>query len=288
MADSPDRLAGQAGPGGPADGPACEPGRDLRPDVLPAPAFQRAVLRALAERSDLAAASRGPFRIRVERGPEAWDVRLDEPFRRYRHGETEPGAVALEILAAVAAPDAPISAAGPFPRLARPEDLDPETHRIPCPFDPGLCVFYVRVVPQGHVALSRTEAADWPSPEALQAAALAALAEALGDAPPVAQGAGDRRVLGFNAGDGFEAARALLPGLAESLARALPGRMHLAIPSRDLLMALGDADPAFLAGARAHVAERYDESPVRLSPRWYRLGPEGLTPVPEPDEAAED
>jgi hypothetical protein len=287
--------------------PTCDPHTDLQPDALPAPAFQRAVLAGIGAYPGVAGTSLGPFRIRVSSSTADTDtdtdtdteirtdlnaeVHLDELFKDYRHGRIAVGGAVEEIAAALGLPGAAARAAGPFPRLARRGELDPGICHQPCPFDPELVVYYVRELPHSrrHVPIRAAElplngvGADgagsgevWADAAALHAAALAKLSERTHQVPADSQGEGARLVIGYNSGDGFDAARALLPDLMGALAGWLPGRMHVALPTRDLLFAVGDADPEFLAGARAHARQAYEAGPERLSALWYVWGADGL------------
>lgn len=258
--------------------PACE-GDRLRPDALPAPAFQRAVLNLLADLEGVEAKSLGPFQVQVDHGGARWQLRLDELFKRYRHGELEVAQAADEVKAAARLPGALVAPSGPFPRLARSEALDPSTLRLPCPFDPDLSVFFVWELPHGHVPLSELDLRrDFGGDlDRLQAAAYGALGDRTTLVPAESQGEGPQLVLGFVSGDGFDAARALLPELLEALAEWIPGRLHVILPTRDLLMVLGDADPEFLTEGAAHAAALFRAAgEERLSPRLYRLTDEGL------------
>lgn len=255
----------------------CEPDH-LRADALAGPAFQREILRALTEIPEIEARSLGPFRIQVRARQEFYQVRLDEQFKRYRHVEIEVEDALEEIKAALKLPGAAIEAAGPFPRLARPETLADETYRVVCPFDPDLAVFFVRELPHGHLPLTTAEVrSGWSGPaERLLDESLANLAERTERVSATSQGEGDTLSIGFASGDGFDAARLLLPEFGEALRAWLPGRPHVAIPSRDLLMAVGDADPEHLAGARDHVRQAYEQAgDLALSPRWYRIDEQG-------------
>lgn len=258
--------------------PSCE-GDRLRPDALPAPAFQRAVLNLLAELEGVEARSLGPFQIQVDHGGARWELRLDELFKRYRHAEIEVAEAADEVKAAARLPGALVAPAGPFPRLARSEVLDPSTLRLPCPFDPDLSVFFVWELPHGHIPLTELDLRrDFGGDmERLKTEAFGALGDRTTQVPAESQGEGARLVLGFVSGDGFDAARALLPELLEAMTEWIPGRLHVILPSRDLLMVLGDEDPDFLAEGAAHADALFRAAgEERLSPRLYRLTEQGL------------
>jgi hypothetical protein len=221
--------------------------------------------------------------IEVAHGGQRWDLRLDELFKRYRHGALEPAGAAEEVKAAVRLPGASIDVGGPFPRLARPEALDPSTLRRPCPFDPDLAVFYVWELPHGHIPLTRSDLRrDFDDRlDLLDERAMAALSRRSTEVPAESQGEGEERVLGYVSGDGLDASRALLTDLLRAMSEWIAGRAHVAIPSRDVLMVLGDADPRFLREGREEIERLYERAgPERLSARLYVLGPEGLGPAP--------
>lgn len=278
-------------PSNPAEQPeasGCD-GRGLSPDSLPAPEFQRGILSVLGAVPGVRAQSLGPFRIQTRHGDERWELRLDELFKRHRHGELTVEEAAREVQAAMRLPAARDLAAGPYPRLGRAEALHSTTLRLPCPFDPELAVFFVWELPHGHIPLTqvdldRDHGGRWVD---LLDEALAALNLRSQDTPPHSQGEGDRLVLGFVSGDGFDAARALLPELLEALQGCLTGRLHLIIPSRDLFMVLGDADPEFLAGAAAHARQLYGQAgEERISPRLYAWTGDALEAVAAPPAEA--
>lgn len=257
----------------PPPGRACD-GSQLRPDALSAPAFQRALLGLLAATPGLAVHGLGPFRIRVFHQQTSYDVRLDELYKRYRHAVLDLPEAVEELKAAVGVPGSAVLARGPYPRLARAGDVPPSAWRKACPFDPDLALFFVRELPSGHIPLAASEV---PDPPALVEAALANLRQRSFETPGDAEGEGAALCLRYQAGDGFDAARLLLPDLLGTMAGWLSGRLLAAVPCRDLLLVLGDGDPAVVAAARAEVTERYARDPYPLSPRWYTLteGPEG-------------
>lgn len=68
-------------------------------------------------------------------------------------------------------------------------------------------------------------------------------------------GEGDRRLVIFDAQDGFDATRLLLPDLIEPWAAGLPGALVVGIPNRDFLIIFSDADRTILT-AVAHQIQR--------------------------------
>lgn len=263
---------------------SCEGGR-LRPDALPAPAFQRAVLALIGDVEGAEARSLGPFQIQLDHAGSRWQLRLDELFKRYRHGEIEADDAAEEIKAAARLPGARLAAAGPFPRLSRAAALDPSTLALPCAFDPELAVFFVWELPHSHVPLTAQDLRrEFDGDlERLRQSAFDGLADKTTRIPAESQGEGARRALGYVSGDGFDAARSLLPELLEAMAEWVPGRLHFIIPTRDLLMVMGDEDPSFPADGEAHARALFAAAgEERLSPRLYALtekGPRIVLPV---------
>jgi uncharacterized protein YtpQ (UPF0354 family) len=61
-------------------------------------------------------------------------------------------------------------------------------------------------------------------------------------------GEGEQCLFIFNAQDGYDATRLLLPELLESWHATLPGRLVIGIPNRDFLVALSDSNRHTLAG----------------------------------------
>lgn len=68
-------------------------------------------------------------------------------------------------------------------------------------------------------------------------------------------GEGAQRLIIFNAQDGFDATRLLLPDQIEGYRRQLPGSMVIGIPNRDFLIIFSDADRTILT-AVAHQIQR--------------------------------
>ncbi|MCB9176618.1 MAG: hypothetical protein H6648_05600, partial [Caldilineae bacterium] len=130
----------------------------------------------------------------------------------------------------------------------------------------------------GHLPIGVAELrAGWSGrAEGLLDEALANLGERSAALSASRRGEGAARNIGFASGDGFDAARLLLPGLAETLGAWLPGRAHFGIPSRDLLMAVGDADPAVLSDAGEYLRSCHARAGAEaLSPHWYQLDAAG-------------
>jgi hypothetical protein len=152
----------------------------------------------------------------------------------------------------------------------------------PCPFDPELAVYFVHGLPSGHVPLLEAGAGG---PAALWDEAIGQLRQLTLERPAEMAGEGGARVVRYAVGDGLDAARLLLPDLPEALAAWLSGRPLAAVPCRDLLLLVGDADEELLAGLRDEVAARYARDPYPLSPRWFRLEGSGSAATWRPLEA---
>jgi hypothetical protein len=241
------------------------------PDLAP-PAFQRGVLTELTAAAGVTAASRGPFRIRVTFATRTYDVRLDEMYKRYRGGDVTVAGAADEIKAALGVPGTSVRAAGPYPRLTRRSEVPDGIFALPCPFDADLAVTFVRTLPVGHVPVPATDVVDGA---ALYAEALDQLRTLTHTVPGTAHDEGAALVLYYEAGDGLDASRALLPDLLAAMADLVQGQPLVAIPARDLLLMIGDADPAVVAATRELARERFAGDPFPLSERWYTLAPAG-------------
>ncbi|GIV95774.1 MAG: hypothetical protein KatS3mg057_0431 [Herpetosiphonaceae bacterium] len=67
-------------------------------------------------------------------------------------------------------------------------------------------------------------------------------------------GEGARRLMIYNTGDGYDAARLLVTDLLEEWQEHFPGRMVIGIPNRDFLIGFSDADPAILRQVAQQIA----------------------------------
>jgi len=242
---------------------------------LTAPAFQRAVLGALAAVEGLEVVAARPFVLQLAYSGARYTVRLDEHFKRHRHGEMDPGAAAEQVQAALGVPGAAALRDGPYPRLLRREALPEGAPSRPCPFDEELAEVLVWRLPLGHVPLGADELAAWrpgQDPWTLARENLRERTERIG-ASGGGEGAG--LVVRYHAGDGLDAAAVLLDDLLRAMAGWVSGRLHVAIPTRDDLLAFGDADRDLAGNVAAAVAEAFAASPDRLSPRVYALADDG-------------
>lgn len=256
---------------GPATGDDCDD--RLRTDGFDAPGFQRAVLDGLRGVEGLTVADVKPFVVRLRYNDQPYVIQLDAVFKRYRHGELDVGDAVEELKAALGVPGAAIDAAGPYPRLARYGAVPAGAYHVPCPFDLDLAVFFVRVLPNGHIPLTPSDVArDWHGEgEALMAAALGHLAERTQGIPADGFGEGDDLVLAWHTGDGLDAAAVLLDDLLDALSGWVPGMLHIGVPSRDVLLACGDADATHLATVADDVRATFEQAgDEAISGRMYR------------------
>lgn len=233
------------------------------------------MLARLAATDGVVVAGARPFVVELMYRGARYTVRLDEPFKRHRHGQLEPEAAAEEVKAALGVPSALALREGPFPRLMRLEDVPPGAAHRACAFDDSLAVVLVWRLPFGHVPLGADELAAWPPGDDPWAAALANLRARTERVGATGAGEGDGLVLRYGAGDGLDAAAVLLPDLLQSLAGWVAGCLHVAIPSRDDLVAFGGADARLVAEVAAAMAAAFEASRERLSPHMYALAGDG-------------
>jgi hypothetical protein len=156
-------------------------------------------------------------------------------------------------------------------------ELPPGTLLRPCDFDPDLVIGYVRTLPHGQIPVTLDEVARrWPAVDTLHAEALDHLEDVTRGVDLQGMGMGSEAALGFATGDGHDASRALLPLVLAEAGEWMEGRLLVALPCRDLLLLIGDADTRFVEEAREHVGEVYRADAQPISPHLYRLR-DGLT-----------
>lgn len=78
--------------------------------------------------------------------------------------------------------------------------------------------------------------------------------------------------------DGYDASRLLLRGEITALRQEVQGRLIVAVPSRDFLIALGDADRSVVEEGTQVVREVYRAARYRISPRLFLLAGDELVP----------
>ena len=84
-------------------------------------------------------------------------------------------------------------------------------------------------------------------------------------------------------GDALDSARLVLPGLHGVLATELDPPFAVAVPHRDLLLAVSGTDPEMLEALARRVADEYARAPHRISPQILELGRRGPRPWPVSD-----
>lgn len=228
-----------------------------------------------------------PFVLDLGYAGARYTVRLDEPFKQHRHGRLAPDEAAEQVKAALGVPGAEVLRDGPYPRLMRRDALPEGAPSRPCAFDDELAVVLVWRLPLGHVPLGGDELAAWPPGDDPWDAALGNLRARTERVGASGGGEGDGLVVRYAAGDGLDAAAILLPDLLAAMAGWVEGRLRVAIPTRDDLLAFGDADPELVGAVAAAAAEAFAASPDRLSPRVYALADDGRLVAAGAGEAPE-
>jgi uncharacterized protein YtpQ (UPF0354 family) len=165
-----------------------------------------------------------PAPIEASRTPEhEWEAAASRIFPLLRPAGT-PGAHVTEIDTAALAASAAISHAQPL------VDDGPA----------GLCVVYAMAADGFDVIVNGDHLLGWGvGPAAIQDAAIANLAAWSAAAPWSSEASERRRVVSSTTGDGWDAARILLPEVADHLRRELAGtgRLLVGLPERHLLIA---------------------------------------------------
>jgi len=124
---------------------------------------------------------------------------------------------------------------------------------------------------------------DWAiEPDALASAAMSNLARWSGDAPwSSEEDERGRRIVSSATGDGWDAARVLLPEVRRHLATELSGgRVLVGVPNRDLLVAarLASDDPEFATLFATFVGDQADGSDEPIDRRVFELVDDALVP----------
>lgn len=87
---------------------------------------------------------------------------------------------------------------------------------------------------------------------------------------------GDRPMFVWHLEDGFDAARMLLPTFIDDAAEAVSGRLLIAAPHRNFLIALGDSDPSLVKVVRRRVSSEHHSADFPVSPFIYLWNGERL------------
>ena len=151
----------------------------------------------------------------------------------------------------------------------------------------GLVVAYAISAPGFDVLADGDHLAAWSvAPPVLREAALRNLAAWSGGAPWSEEVDGVRRVLSSDTGDGWDAARILLPDVASHLAKVLGeggARVLVGLPARHLLLAgsLRPDDPDFALLFADFVREYAEGSDEAIDRRVFELVDGQLVPLSE-------
>ncbi len=136
-----------------------------------------------------------------------------------------------------------------------------------------------------HVVVNADHVAAWGvSPAAVISTAMANLAAWSNSTPWEEETSGERRILVSDSGEGWDAARLLLPDVRLFLERELRDgqRIFVAVPSRDLLVAAAasEGDRAFLDDLRAFVAAQHADADEPVDDRVFLLAEGGVVDIP--------
>jgi hypothetical protein len=139
-----------------------------------------------------------------------------------------------------------------------------------------------------HVLVNADHVAAWGvMPAAVISTAMANLTAWSNSTPWDEEASGVRRILVSDSGEGWDAARLLLPEIRLFLERELAngGRVLVAVPSRHLLVAgcAPSADAGFAGDLRAFVRAQHADADEPVDPRVFVLEEGGLTEAPGTD-----
>ncbi len=140
------------------------------------------------------------------------------------------------------------------------------------PFADNLVVVYVADAPAAmrYITEADLRAQGW-TPKQLDEVAVENLRERVAKTPFSQANQGMQTAIISATGDGYDAARILVPGLHDLLAQRLWGRLLFGIPTRDILVAIGDGDAEYVKQVAARVRNDYDSRPFPLSPHLYTM-----------------
>lgn len=148
--------------------------------------------------------------------------------------------------------------------------------RIPFPNDTALIFVVDHLHVMRYIAVEESQRWEVPPKEMFRIARDNLLA--LKPAPYVRQVLdpfGKLCALAFMEGDGYDAARIVLPGLAERVRERIGERFAVAIPSRDLLIAFSTEDPKVVDAIRRRVEEDVRRKPYPITERFFGLEADG-------------
>ncbi len=194
------------------------------------------------------------------------------------HEWTAAAALLFPILRPAGTPGTPLSS------LATPASAAGDTKPLVDPGPAGLVVAYAIPAAGFDILANGDHLAAWSvTPAALRDAALGNLAAWSAAAPWSEEVDGRRRILSSDTGDGWDAARILLPDVAAHLARVLGtagARVLVGLPARHLLLAgsLQPDDPEFAPLFADFVRDYADDSDEAIDRRVFELVDGQLVP----------
>lgn len=145
------------------------------------------------------------------------------------------------------------------------------------PFATGIAIGIVADFPQTYAYIRQTDLKRWNvSAEELYELALENL-ESISKGIDISLIENDADTfLAINTGDGYDAARILIPGLQDYLASHLGETFRFGIPNRDFLICWRlDSSPELHRQFAAKLAEDHSEQPYPLSPSVFARNSEG-------------
>lgn len=146
------------------------------------------------------------------------------------------------------------------------------------PFVNGTVIVFVTDLPQMTVSITTEQARQWRlSMDDLDGLARDNLDEYTPDLRfQVVESKEGGRAIVLSEQDGYDAARLLLSGLWERLAPQLGGNFYVAIPARDMFVALSDGPDPFIQRLRERVAQDYHRLPYPISPHLFYVTRDGI------------
>jgi hypothetical protein len=145
------------------------------------------------------------------------------------------------------------------------------------PLHPTVVIAVVVDAPEGFAFIRHQDAARWGlAPDTLYAKAVEGLRLGSADIKPQFTGR-PNRCIALQTGDGYDAARLLIPDFRTFLGARLSRPFFAAIPNRGFLMAWSeDCEPAFHAYAQEKVMRSCAERPFPLTPDLFRVDEKGV------------
>ena len=221
--------------------------------------------------------------VRAASGQRSFDLDVDPLHRAYlSEPQSLDAVITLAVQQAAAVPGslsgleqrAPVSAL--LPQLKDAAFLRDAAREagtlVSRPFADDLSVVYVADAPAAmrYITEGDLRVQGW-TVERLDGVALDNLRQRMATTPFSQANQGLQTAVISVTGDGYDAARILVPELREMLAQHLPGRLLFGLPTRDILVAIGDADPAYVKQVARRVRDDYESRPFPLSPHLYAM-----------------